>query len=109
MDTLQLSHHPEQDLAGQRRPYICILAHHGRHEFTDRAGSLRGDDLKFGQGPRKTFIRTARCYTRRSRPRCTISTACCSAFLIRTKRIVGRVTASHIASASAASFLPRLT
>ena len=36
-------------------------------------------------------------------------TACCSAVLMGTKRIVGRVTASQIAAASAASVLPRLT
>ena len=35
--------------------------------------------------------------------------ACCSAVLAGTKRIVGRATASQIASASAASFLFRLT
>ena len=37
------------------------------------------------------------------------TTPCCSLLLIVTKRIVGRVTASHIASASAASFLPLFT
>ncbi len=44
-----------------------------------------------------------------SRVRCTINTLCCSAVLTATKRIEGRVTASQIASASAASFLFRLT
>ena len=34
---------------------------------------------------------------------------CCSTVLMATNRIVGRVTASHIASASMASDLPRLT
>ena len=38
-----------------------------------------------------------------------ISAACCSAFLIGTKRIDDRLTASQIAAVSAASFLPRLT
>jgi hypothetical protein len=46
---------------------------------------------------------------RRSRVRWSISALFCSALLIGTKRIDGRVTASQIASASAASFLPRLT
>src|SRR4029077_9673751 len=45
----------------------------------------------------------------RSRARCSINWPCCSADLIRTKRMVGRRTASQIASASAASFLLRLT
>lgn len=38
-----------------------------------------------------------------------ISTACCSTDFTATKRIVGRVTASQIASASAASVFPRFT
>src|SRR5712671_6033650 len=38
-----------------------------------------------------------------------ISAACCSAVFTGTKRIVGRLIASQSASASAASFLPRLT
>ena len=50
-----------------------------------------------------------RCLTRRLRARCIERAACCSRDLIGTNRIVGRVTASQIASASAASVLPRLT
>src|SRR5881275_106141 len=38
-----------------------------------------------------------------------IKAACCSAVVTGTKRFVGRLIASHSASASAASFLPRLT
>ena len=41
--------------------------------------------------------------------RCSIITLCCSVVLMGTKRIVGRATASQIASASAASFFPRFT
>ena len=41
--------------------------------------------------------------------RCSIIALCCSGLLMLTKRIVGRVTTSQIASASAASFFPRLT
>jgi hypothetical protein len=37
-----------------------------------------------------------------------IKAACCSAVFTGTKRIVGRLIASQSASASAASFLPRL-
>jgi len=50
-----------------------------------------------------------RCRTMSSRVRCSISTLCCSADFTATKRMVGRVTASQIAAASAASFLFRFT
>ena len=40
--------------------------------------------------------------------RCMTSTACCSSLLIGTKRMEGRLAASQIAAASAASFFPRL-
>jgi hypothetical protein len=42
------------------------------------------------------------------RARCTISRFCCSTLLSGTKRMCGRCTASQMAAASAASFLPRL-
>jgi hypothetical protein len=45
----------------------------------------------------------------RSRTPTSIKAACCSAVFTGTKRIVGRLVASQSASASAASFLPRLT
>jgi hypothetical protein len=38
-----------------------------------------------------------------------VSADCCSSVLTGTKRMDGRVTASQIAAASAASFLPRFT
>src|SRR6202165_4531428 len=44
----------------------------------------------------------------RSRTPTSIKPACCSAVFTGTKRIVGRLIASQSASASAASFLPRL-
>src|ERR1700730_9965162 len=44
----------------------------------------------------------------RSRMPTSIKAACCSAVFTGTKRIIGRLIASHSASASAASFLPRL-
>src|SRR5215813_1714149 len=58
--------------------------------------------------PRKAFTRPVRWRTSRSRPRCSSTAACWSAVLTGTKRIVGRPTASQIASASAASCLLRL-
>ena len=42
------------------------------------------------------------------RTRCKHSTACCSSVLIGTKRMLGRLTTSQIASASLPSFLPFL-
>ena len=59
--------------------------------------------------PRRAFTSIVLCRTNKSRVRCNINTACCSAGLMGTKRIVGRVTASQIAAASVASVLPRLT
>jgi hypothetical protein len=57
------------------------------------------------------FLRAicVRCRFSMSRTRCSIIRLCCSGLFTATKRIVGRVTASQIASASAASFFPRLT
>ena len=48
-------------------------------------------------------------YWARSRTPIGMRAACCSGDLTGTKRMVGRLMASHSASASAASFLPRLT
>jgi hypothetical protein len=42
-----------------------------------------------------------------NRTRCSIITLCCSGVFTGTKRMVGRVTASQMASASAASFFCR--
>jgi hypothetical protein len=50
-----------------------------------------------------------RCRVSISRVRCTTNTPCCSGDFAPTKRIVGRVTASQIASASDASFFERFT
>ena len=44
-----------------------------------------------------------------SRVRCNSIMLCCSGPFTATKRMVGRVTVSQIASASAASFFPRFT
>src|SRR5216684_8168220 len=59
--------------------------------------------------PRIALITIVRCLTNRSRTLSSINAACCSALLIGTKRIAGRLIASQIAAASIASFLPRLT
>ena len=59
--------------------------------------------------PRIWLTMAVRAWTNPWRTRCTDSTACCSTFFTGTKRMLGRATASQIASASAASFLLVLT
>ena len=59
--------------------------------------------------PRMAFAVWLRWRTNNSLVFKTMLAACSSGVLIGTKRIVGRVTASQIASASAASVLFRLT
>ena len=80
-----------------------------RQKIDDAVDVLGGDDTHFGQVPRKAFTSAFRCPTSSSRERCNRSAVCCSGVLIGTARMSGRVTASQIASASAASVLPRLT
>jgi hypothetical protein len=66
------------------------------------------DDAEFGHMLRIAFESIARCRTSICRVRCSIRLVCCSCVLIGTNRIDGRVTASQIAAASLAPFLPRL-
>jgi len=56
---------------------------------------------------RKAFDICVRWRLSINRTRCNIITLCCSGVFTGTKRIVGRVTASQMASASAASFFCR--
>jgi hypothetical protein len=55
--------------------------------------------------PRIWFASAVRAFTNPDRARCNDNTVCCSTVLIGTNRMRGRVTASQIASASAASVL----
>ena len=59
--------------------------------------------------PRSALTVCLRCRTSRSRTLSSTKPACHASVFAGTKRMVGRVTASQIASASAASVLPRLT
>lgn len=59
--------------------------------------------------PRIALESCVRCRVRSSRVRCNTITLCCSGDFTGTKRMVGRVTASQIASASAMSFFCRFT
>ncbi len=57
--------------------------------------------------PRSRLMHAVRAWTYPCRARCTISRVCWSIDFGGTKRMEGRCTASQIAAASAASFLPR--
>ncbi len=59
--------------------------------------------------PQMALASCVRLQISRSRTPTNIKAACCSAVFTGTNRIVGRLIASHSASASAASFLLRLT
>ena len=59
--------------------------------------------------PRSALIVAVRCRTNRLRTRCKARTVCCCFVLIGTNRMFGLATASHMASASAASVLFRFT
>src|SRR5262245_3256213 len=84
------------------------LVRNGRQQLLDPFPTLRSCNTELSQ-MRKALITWVRCRSSRSRVRCCINRPCCSADLTLTKRMVGRRTASQIASASAASFLLRLT
>jgi len=71
--------------------------------------ALGDDEAELGHVSPQAVDRAVRCRTSTSRVRCSTSTDSCSTVLTGTQRIVGRVTASQIASASIASFLPRFT
>ncbi len=73
---------------------------------------LERGEMHFGYSAiwaRSALTSIVRWRTSNSRVRCTIRTLCCSGPFTATKRMAGRVTASQIAAASAASFLFRFT
>jgi len=73
------------------------------------SGPLAATTPNSAAWPRIALPSWVRLRTRRSRMVTSISAACWSTVLTGTKRMVGRLIASHRASASAASFLLRLT
>jgi hypothetical protein len=73
--------------------------------FEPRFVELLHDLIESGDPVCESIVR---CRTSSSRPRCISSADCCAFVFTGTKRIEGRLTASQIASASAASFLLRL-
>ena len=94
-------------MEAERRQVTVLFADVvGFTAYSERAGEEAAYTLKCA---RKALITWVRCRISRSRVRCSINWLCCSADLTCTKRMVGRRTASQIASASAASFLLRFT
>ena len=76
----------------------------------DLPDPLRRDDAELGEvAAQRVHASRALPHQQVARTFSSTAAACCSSVLTGTKRIVGRVTASQIASASAASVLPRLT
>jgi hypothetical protein len=82
-------------------------------QLGDVSSNLRdplGDDqTEFAQQPANLVGCAVRALTKPCLTRCRDRTACCPTVLTGTNRMLGRVTASQIASASAASFLLVLT
>lgn len=89
---------------GQRR--LGLQARQQRFDLVDAA---RRDQPKLRRIAANRIGQLGAAADSRSRVPASICAACCSAVLAATNRIVGRLIASHSASASAASFLPRLT
>src|SRR5271168_2896015 len=114
LDRLQLGVQP-LELIGQQGEH---LARQGRHALVGREPPLqfgdllrtlwRGDAELRRMAAHRVDQHGALLDQQVARPSI-VSAACCSAVLIGTNRMVGRLIASQIASASIASFLPRLT
>ena len=79
----------------------CISDH--VEQLVDTIASDRRDDAKLGHCARMALITEVCCRTNRWRVRCSVRPLCCSGVLVSTKRMFALVTASQIASASAAS------
>jgi hypothetical protein len=94
---------------GVNRHARTLILCDNRQQLFDPFTPLGGGNAELGQMRRNALINWVRWRISRSRTRCSINRPYCSADLVRTKRMVGRRTASQIASASVASFLLRLT
>lgn len=75
----------------------------------DPADTLRGYVPELGCVSRMEFATCVRTWIRRLRTPISINADCCCGVFIGTNLIVGRLNASQMASASAASFFPRFT
>src|ERR1019366_1614091 len=100
-------HKPVEQMADRSKPLLGGRRRSLAGELLDVAGDVHGlygrDRGHAGAlAPRQKL---AHCL----RVRCISSADCCSIVFTGTKRIDGRLTASQIAAASAASFLLRLT
>jgi hypothetical protein len=104
---VELSGEELDDLPRQFRHAPILL--HARQEAWHVPGPLGLDEPELGQVPAHGVDQLVRCRTSSSHARCIINADCCCSVLTGTTRMDGRVTASQIAAASAASFLPRFT
>ena len=80
-----------------------------RDQHTNTDDALSSYDVKLRRVAAQSVHQHCRFRIKSSRTRCSIRTLCCSSLFTGTKRIVGRATASQIASASVASFFCRFT
>src|ERR1039457_6983186 len=95
--------------AGRRRQANVLLVTHDLDQCRSLRRPVPAIMPSSDKWARRSLMTCVRCRTRSSRVFNTIAAACWSADLTGTNRIVLRITASQIASASAASVLPRFT
>ena len=85
---------------------VVLVVDDGK-QLLDPAPPDRRHDTELRRCARNAFDSWVRWRLSINRTRCNIITLCCSGVFTGTKRMVGRVTASQMASASAASFFCR--
>jgi hypothetical protein len=97
-------------LPGQVRDAVIIGVGGDLEQLLDAAPADRRHNAELSQMRAGMELIAAVCWRmNRCRVRCSIRQACWSGVFTGTKRMLGRCTASQIASASAASFFWRLT
>ena len=109
---LELRHQRCQRAAGQGRNGILVggaILEHLSDQFAEALGTLGGDETEFGEMTAQGIHRHRPLAHQQSPRPVEHQNGLLFRALNRNEAIVGRVTASQIASASAASFLPRLT
>src|SRR4051794_18267335 len=104
-----IEHVVEQTLNARAYPASVRLRRQDRQRLEQAAAALRDYDPALEQDGAIWFVSEVRCPTSRSRTRCRTCTSSCASLLSATNRIVGRVAASAIASASRSSFFCALT
>jgi hypothetical protein len=105
----QLRDHCHQDLPGQRRNAVVVGLCEERHEFAYAPNALRNDHAELGQVAAKRIGKLRALGNQEVAGPVEQQHGLLLEALTGTKRIDGRVKASQIASASAASFLFQLS